>query len=79
MRKENRDRVWNSMSKEEKSRHRRSSDRNQLLHPMYVEDYEKVTGTKLSPEDKGFGNMIYKTYFARLYIIAEKLILGGRF
>ena len=42
---------------------RRSSISNQLLHPQYVEDYPR----KLSPEECGFGNTIYKTYFAKLY------------
>ena len=42
---------------------RRSSTRNQLLHPMYVKDYPR----ELSPEECGFGNTIYKTYFAVLY------------
>lgn len=46
---------------------RRSSMRNQLLHPMYVEDYEQETGRSLRPEDKAFGNTIYKTHFAALY------------
>jgi len=43
----------------------RSSTSNQLLHPMYVEDYPR----KLSPEECGFGNTIYKTHFAKLYIV----------
>ncbi|MBT9166932.1 MAG: hypothetical protein DDT19_00256 [Syntrophomonadaceae bacterium] len=41
----------------------RTSDRGQLLHPRYVEDY----GRKLSIEECGFGNTIYKTHFAVLY------------
>ena len=46
---------------------RRSSTRNQLLHPMYVEDYPH----DISEEQKGFGNNIYKTYFSVLYSIEE--------
>ena len=46
---------------------RRSSTRNQLLHPMYVEDYPR----KISEEEKGLGNTIYKTHFSVLYIIEE--------
>ena len=42
---------------------RKSSTRNQLLHPQYVEDYPR----KLSTEDCGFGNTIYKTHFSVLY------------
>ena len=42
---------------------RRYSTRNQLLHPMYVEDYPR----QLSAEEKGFGNTLYNTYFAVLY------------
>jgi len=43
----------------------RSSTRNQLLHPMYVEDYPR----ELSAEECGFGNTIYKTHFSVLYSI----------
>lgn len=48
---------------------RKTSIRNQLLHPMYVSDYETETGKVLTDADKGFGNTIYKTYFAALYQI----------
>ena len=44
---------------------RRSSTSNQLLHPMYLEDYPR----QLSPAECGFGNTIYKTYFAKLYSV----------
>ncbi len=47
-------------------RTRRSSMTNQLLHPMYVEDWP----TKLTPAECGFGNTIYKTHFAKLYEVA---------
>ena len=68
MRKENRDQFWASLSKEVKAQHKRRSTRNQLLHPMYVEDWP----TPLSKEDKGFGNNLYRTYFSVLYSIEEK-------
>ena len=42
---------------------RKSSIRNQLLHPQYVEDYPR----QLSPNECGFGNTIYKTHFSALY------------
>jgi hypothetical protein len=42
----------------------RTSHRNQLLHPMYVEDY-----TGLEKHDTGFGNTVYKTHFAVLYVL----------
>ena len=42
---------------------------NQLLHPMFVEDYEIVTGVKLTAADKGLGNTIYKTPFKVLYSV----------
>jgi hypothetical protein len=61
MNKANRDAEWN------KSGGRRSSIKNQLLHPQYVEDYEKETGVTLTVADCGFGNTIYKTHFATLY------------
>lgn len=73
MKKENRDNYYKSIPKNERSKYRRSTVRGQLLHPMYVEDYEEVTGRKLTAQDKGFGNTIYKTRFAVLYEITEKL------
>lgn len=44
---------------------RRSTTTNQLLHPMYVEDYPR----KLSPAEKGFDNTLCNIYFAKLYVI----------
>lgn len=44
---------------------RKSSIRDQEVHPMYVDDY---AGT-LVPKDAGFGNIMYKTYFKVLYLI----------
>ena len=41
----------------------RYSSRNQLLHPMYVEDYPR----QLTTQECGFGNTIYQTHFAALY------------
>lgn len=46
----------------------RSVVKNQLLHPQYVEDYPR----KLTPEECGFGNAIYKTHFATLYKVEER-------
>lgn len=40
----------------------RSSTRNQLLHPEYVEDFEGP-----EKDDTGLGNEVYKTHFAVLY------------
>lgn len=70
MKKENRDKVYNEIPKNQRKHFRRTSHRNQLLHPMYVEDYEKEM-RKLTNEDKGFGNNLYKTYFSVLYEIVE--------
>lgn len=63
MRKENRDKAFKLYGG------KRGSIRNQLLHPMYVEDYEEVTGHNLSQADKGFGNTIYKTHFSVIYTL----------
>jgi len=41
----------------------KSSIRNQLLHPQYIEDMKDT----ISVKDKGFGNTIYKTHFSVLY------------
>jgi hypothetical protein len=43
----------------------RESARNQLFHPMYVQD----RSAGLTAADKGFGNTIYKTHFSVLYIV----------
>lgn len=37
----------------------------QQMHPMYVKDYER----ELTPEEKGFGNTLYRTYFAKIYVV----------
>ena len=50
---------------------RKTTTRNQQLHPEYIHDYEQETGIKLTAEDKGFGNNIYQTYFKVLYVIDE--------
>lgn len=63
MNKENRDKAWRENGG------RRYTIRNQNLHPMYVEDYEKETGVTLTQEDKGFGNTIYATFFRTLYCL----------
>jgi hypothetical protein len=43
----------------------RSTSKNQQIHPMYIEDL----AANVSEADKGFGNTIYKTFFATLYKI----------
>jgi hypothetical protein len=48
---------------------RLSSSRNQLLHPMYVEEDR----ANLRPEEYGFGNTIYKTHYAALYTLEATL------
>lgn len=53
--KENRDRAWRQQGG------RRSSTRNQQIHPMYVQD--------VGSDDTGIGNTVYKTFFAVLYIL----------
>jgi hypothetical protein len=63
MKKDNRDRAWYEAGKPG----RRTASRGQQIHPMYVSDYEHVTGTVLTEADKGFGNTIYRTYFSVLY------------
>lgn len=57
--KANRDAAWKKLGG------RRSSIRNQQLHPMYVVE------TRMTPEgmDTGIGNTVYKTFFAVLYIL----------
>ena len=69
MNKENRDREFYNIPKEERHNYRRSSQRNVLMHPMYVDDYTEETGIALTRADKGFGNNIYKTRFATIYTI----------
>ena len=67
MKKENRDAAYKAIPKEERRGFKRWSIRGQLLHPMYVEDWEKETGRTLTRADKGFGNTIYRTHFSVLY------------
>lgn len=46
----------------------RSVVSNQLIHPQYIEDYPR----ELSLAERGFGNTIYKTHFAKLYKVEER-------
>jgi hypothetical protein len=69
MKKENRDAEYKKL-KAQGLKVRKTSIRNQLLHPQYVNDWPHP----LSDADKGFGNTIYKTHFAVLYGIEN--ILG---
>lgn len=66
MKKENRDKRYKELKKEGRIV-RRFSDKNQLLHPMYVEDYPN----KEIKEDCNIGNSYYKTQFSILYGIEE--------
>jgi hypothetical protein len=43
------------------------SMRGQQLHPMYVSDRKNTP----AGQDRGFGNTVYKTYFAVLYGVRE--------
>lgn len=36
---------------------------NQSMHPMYIKDY----GKEISLGDRGFGNTVYQTRFAKVY------------
>ena len=47
--------------------------RNQLLHPMYVEDLK----AGLTEEDCGFGNTIYQTHFKVLYGVKDSILVRG--
>jgi hypothetical protein len=51
---------------------KRYSIRGQQLHPMYVQDRNQ----RLTEEDRGFGNTVYKTYFAVLYGVREAVTTG---
>lgn len=72
MRKENRDAAYKKIPKNQRGGWGRGTVKGQLIHPMYIEDYSKVTGSKLSDSDKGFGNTMYKTRFGTLYELIEK-------
>lgn len=54
-----------------KAGYRKSSIRNQSLHPQYVKDYEQTTGRTLTAADKGVGNGIYQTHFGVLYTVVR--------
>lgn len=64
MKRENRDQRARELKADGYSVKRRS-ERNQQLHPMYVEDWPG----DLSDADKGFGNTVYKTMFGNLYVV----------
>ena len=59
MHKENRDAYVKSLG----YKVRRTSIRNQRLHPHYVDDYPNQDVRN----DNGFGNTVYKTMFSVLY------------
>ena len=52
MKRKNRDKAYRAIPKEQRGNFKRSSIRNQLLHPQYVEDYEQVTGKDFYPRTK---------------------------
>lgn len=54
-----------------KAGYRKTSIRNQNLHPQYVTDYTRETGVELTREDCGLGNTIYQTFFGALYGIGK--------
>src|SRR3970040_392874 len=60
-RKENRDRAF-TMVKAAGLNARRSTSRNQQIHPEYVEDY-------VGKIETGFGNVMYETLFPVLYVL----------
>lgn len=60
MSREKRDEAW----REGGRRGRRGTVMHQQIHPMYVEDFEGP-----EKEQTGFGNTVYKTYFAKLYTL----------
>jgi hypothetical protein len=64
--KEKRDARYKELKKQGHDLIKRSSS-NQLTHPQYIKDFE-------GPEkyDTGFGNTVYKTYFAKLYAVETK-------
>jgi len=63
---EKRDELYKQLKAQGRRVYRRT-EHGALLHPMYIEDYPR----KLSEEEKGFGNCLYKTYFPRLYVVEE--------
>jgi len=66
MKKENRDQYVRELKVQGRTV-RKTSIRNQQLHPQYVADYP----VQLNKEDCGFGNTIYKTLFAVLYSCSD--------
>lgn len=61
MSREKRDEAWREAGGKDGVRGRVTG---QQLHPMYVEDF---TGPE--KEQTGFGNTVYRTYFAVLYTL----------
>lgn len=58
-------RMQELVSQYGKSRVRVYTLSGQNMHPMYIKDYDQP----LSDSDKGFGNTLYRTYFAKIYIV----------
>jgi len=63
MRKENRDKRAREL-RAQGHKVRKSSWRNQLVHPAYIEDFAGPEA-----QDTGFGNTVYKTHFSALYCV----------
>lgn len=65
--KKNRDRRFKELKAQGK-RVFKSTINNQQLHPQYINDFEGE-----EKNQTGFGNVVYKTFFPKLYLIEEEL------
>ncbi len=68
MKRENRDAKARELRAEGREV-KKSSMRNQNMHPMYVIDYPD----RAVANDTGFGNTVYQTLFGVIYMVAEVL------
>lgn len=64
---ERRDERYHELVKSTGLQHKRYTVRNQQLHPEHVVDLAETP----AGQDRGFGNTVYKTYFAVLYGVKE--------
>ena len=69
---ENRDKKYRELKGSGLKEVRRSTVRNQQLHPQYVEDLKNG----ISKAETGFGNSLYKTKFNVLYVVEWELLEG---
>ncbi len=67
MDKANRDAEFNRLGGS-KAGYRKTSRRNQIMHPEYISDYTQVTGKSF---ETGFGNTDYRTFFSVVYSIEK--------